>query len=729
MIRRYPIYKQYDERDCGPACLKMIARYYGKHYSLNYLREKSYQQRLGTNFLGLSEAAKSIGFTTCCVKVTWDKLQHLSLPCIVQWNKNHFVVLYKIGKKKVVIGDPCIGILRYKIPAFLHCWRSLQEKNEQKGVALLFMPTPDFYTYKEEINKSLTFSSLKKYIRPFFRHFAGITTGLLVGSGLSLLFPLLTQSVVDKGIGNKDIGFVWLVLIGQVVLTLGIAVNSLIRDRLMLHVGIRIGISFISDFLLKVMRLPISFFDTKQVGDINQRISDFNRIRAFITSALVSIIVSIVILSIYGTLMGAYSLKILSVFFAGSVFYLLWICFFLQKKRKIDYMRFEESINNQDNIVQLIEGMQEIKLNNCEERIRKDCLQVQQNMYNIEQKGLALSQTQEIGGVLIDQCKNVFITFMAASAVIEGYMTLGMMMALQYIIGQLNAPLANLIALLNNYQEARLSMERMNEIYTRKEEECDEEEYIQKIPANADLILQNVTFQYAGPKSLKVLKNINFTISANKVTAIVGASGSGKTTLLKLLLGYYKPIEGQITLGGIPLKNYSVTQWRKHCACVMQEGMIFSYDIAKNISIVSEEIDMNRVKEAARIANLSDFIEKLPLKYNTLVGKKGIGISTGQKQRLLIARAAYKDAEFIIFDEATNSLDATNERIIMDNLYEFFKGKTVIVVAHRLSTVKNADNIVVLNQGEIVEQGHHHELIAQHGYYFNLVKNQLELGD
>lgn len=595
-------------------------------------------------------------------------------------------------------------------------------------MALLLEPTPQFYNEQGSRDSKLHLRYLLDYLRPYKRYLVQLILGMLTGSIISLILPFLTQSVVDTGIGNNDINIVVVILIAQVMLTIGQTVNELIRSWLMLHITTRVSISLISDFLGKLMRLPIAFFDTKMVGDIMQRIGDYNRIQAFLTGSLISIIMAVLTFVIYSFVMASYNLSILGIFLLGSVLYVAWILLFLKRRRKLDYMRFQEAAANQSNIVQLISGMQDIKLNNCEKQKRWAWESIQAKLYKISIKGLTLGQTQQVGGLFIDQTKNVVISFLAAQAVISGSMTLGMMMALQYIIGQLNAPLSQFIGFVQESQDAKISLERLNEIHEREDEEPQDSGKIYDIPSGRDINLNSVVFQYDGPHSEKVLNEVDLTIESGKVTAIVGSSGSGKTTLLKLLLGFYAPIEGQVLLGDVPLKQYSDSQWRARCAVVMQEGCIFSDTIASNIGIIDDVPDMARVQKAVDIANIGEFIDSLPLRYNTRIGADGHGLSTGQKQRMLIARAAYKDAQYILFDEATNSLDANNERVIMDKLQCFFEGKTVVVVAHRLSTVRNADKIVVLEKGCVVESGTHNDLVSMQGTYYNLVKNQLELG-
>ena len=716
--------------DCGPTCLKIIAQYYGRYYSLQNLREKCHITREGVSLLGISDAAEIIGFRTTGVRLTWEQLRdEIPLPCIIHWNQKHFVVVYKIKKNKIYISDPASGLLVYDKNKFLKSWIQINDENHQNGIALILETTPDFYNEKGDEDKKLKFSQLLHYLKPYKSYLIQLAIAMLTASILSLIPPFLTQSVVDQGIGTNNLSLVTTILIAQVVLVFGQMANNLIRSWLMLHMTTRISISLISNFLSKLMRLPISFFDSKKVGDIMQRIGDYDRIQSFLTGSLLSIIMAVLTFIIYGVIMGGYDMTILGFFMFGSILYVLWIILFMKHRRKLDYMRFQESANNQGNIVQLINGMQDIKLNNCEKQKRWEWERIQTRLFQVSIKGLVLGQTQEVGGTFIDQTKNVIISFIAAKAVIEGQMTLGMMMAMQYIIGQLNAPLSQFIQFIQNTQDAKISMERLNEIQEKDDEEPESKTFIREIPDNAEIKFKQVIFQYDGPHSPQVLNNISITIPSKKVTAIVGASGSGKTTILKMILGFYNPVKGEITLGGKKLTQYSPSIWRKVCGSVMQEGYIFSDTIANNIGISDESPDIERVRCAAEIANIEDFIDTLPLGYNTKIGADGNGISTGQKQRLLIARAAYKNAKFLFFDEATNSLDANNERTIMERLEKLFENKTVVVVAHRLSTVKNADNIIVLDKGSVVEQGTHQELTSKRGYYYNLVKNQLELGN
>ncbi|MDN5213736.1 peptidase domain-containing ABC transporter [Fulvivirgaceae bacterium BMA12] len=740
---KFPHYKQLDAMDCGPTCLRIIAKYYGKSHSLAFLRERSYITKAGVSLLGISEAAESIGLHTQGARLTWEQLcNEAPLPCIVHWKRNHFVVVYKIGKRKklfnllgknnsddvVFISDPALGLLTYTKEEFFECWISSKEEDGNNGITLLFATTPDFYKEKQDKEGKLKFMYLLGYLRPYAKFMAQLMLATLTGTLLSLAFPFLTQSIVDFGIGNSDLAFIIMVLVAQMVLTLGQAANSLIRSWIMLHVTTRVSISLIAGFLTKLMKLPISFFDIKMVGDIMQRIGDHSRIQSFLTSSLINIVFSTFTLVMYTFIMAGYHMGILGIFYLGSLLYVLWILLFLKKRRELDYKRFQQSSANQSNLVQLVNGMQEIKLNNCEKLKRWEWERIQAQLFKVSVKGLTLNQNQQIGSIFIDQTKNILISFLAAKAVVQGDITLGMMMAMQYIIGQLNAPVQQFIGFTQAAQDAKISLERLSEIHEREEEEKPEDNKIKEILPGNGLSINNLVFQYEGPHSEKVLNKVCLKIPSNKITAIVGGSGSGKTTLIKLLLGFYDFVEGKIELNGLSLDKYSPGEWRRKCGVVMQEGYIFSDTIANNIAVADEIPDMQKLEKAMEIANIKDFIKALPLGLKTRIGNDGHGLSSGQKQRILIARAVYKDPDYLFFDEATNALDAKNERTIMKNLKVFFKHRTVLIIAHRLSTVRDADQIIVLEEGKIAEKGMHNELVAARGGYYNLVKDQLELG-
>ena len=715
--------------DCGPTCLRMVAMHYGHHYTLETLREKCEFSREGVNLFGIAKAAESIGFRSTGARLSFEELCRAPFPVIVHWNQRHFVVLYGTRGKgrniKMLIADPATSLVELSESEFKKSWYSTVKDGVGLGIALILEPTPRFYREEGESVNRRGFKFLGTYLKPYRKFIVQLFAGLFIGSLLQLILPFLTQSIVDIGIGTQDIGFIWLVLIAQLMLAVSMASVEFIRGWILLHMGTRINISLISDFLTKLMKLPIGFFDTRMTGDLLQRIDDHKRIQNFLTGSSLSVLFSLFNILIFGAVLLYYSPVIFLIFIVASAAYILWVMLFMKKRRELDNKAFTQNAANQNSVIQLITGMQEIKLNSCERQKRWEWERIQARLYRLNIKGLALGQYQEAGATLINQLKNILITVFAAGSVLNGELTLGMMLSVQFINGQLNAPLLQVISFLKASQDAKISLERLAEIHDKKEEEKDSDNHIAYIPKGKSISIDNLSFKYEGAGSPMVLKDINLTIPSGKVTAIVGTSGSGKTTLVKLLLGFYTPQEGSIKYGENNLFSLSMERWREKCGVVMQDGFLFSDTIAGNIAPGVESIDVKRLEKAVDIANIRDFVESLPLSYNTKIGQEGHGLSQGQKQRLLIARAVYKDPELILFDEATNSLDANNEMQIMSNLDEFFVGRTVLVVAHRLSTVKNADNIVVLDKGVITESGTHSELIDKKGDYWQLVKNQL----
>ncbi len=726
----FPFQRQADAMDCGPACLQMVASFHGKKFSLPDLRERSYITREGVSFLGISEAAESIGLRTLGVRIPFSKLaDDTPLPCIVHWRQKHFVVVYKIKRGIVYVADPARGLVKYTRDEFEKDWSMTLLNEEKVGLVMILKPTPSFYDQEEDKERKTGFRFLMQYIKLYKKYFFQIFLGLFIGSIIQLIFPFLTQAVIDIGINTRDLGFIYLVLFAQLALIIGRMTVEFVRGWLLLHISTRVNVAIISGFLYKLMALPISYFDKKLSGDLLQRIEDNQRIESFLSNTSLSVLFSFVNLLVFGIVLAIYSFKILLVFLIGTIIYITWVTFFMKPRARLDHRRFKQLSENNAKLIDIISGMQEIKLTQSETSKRWDWENLQASLFKTRVKAMSLSQYQLAGGKLINEISNVLITIIAAMAVLSGSMTLGMMLAVQFIIGQLNIPVNQMVVFFRTAQDAKMSLDRLSEVHTSEEEESEEDMKVKSLPANKSIYVNGLSFQYEGPRSPFVLKDIDIVIPEKKITAIVGTSGSGKTTLLKLILGFYQPEEGDIMIGDTNLGNLSLKVWRHRVGVVMQDGYIFPDTIANNIAPGIEIIDSEKLLKAATIANINNFIDTLPLGINTRIGNNGHGLSQGQKQRILIARAVYKDPEYLFFDEATNSLDAANEKQIVANLNEFFPGKTVMVIAHRLSTVRKADNIVVIDKGRIIETGTHEDLIGRKGIYYNLVRDQLELGN
>lgn len=727
---RFHFVKQLDAMQCGVACLAMICKFYKNAYSIETLSKICGVSTEGVSLLAIKTAAEKLGFHSIYGKTSIEQLVNISQPCILHWNQNHFVVLYKVkNKKKFYIADPGKGLICYSLENFKGHWVSSILNGEEKGIVMFLEPTETFLkenTMSEQVKKR-SFNFLFGYILQYRKYFIQIILGLLLGCLLQLIMPFLTQAIVDIGIKHNDIRFIWLVLLGELMIVTGRTATDFIRRWLLLYISMRINISLVSDFFIKLLKLPMSFFDTKLMGDLLQRIGDHSRVQNFLTGQVLNLVFTFLSFIIFGVVLFIYNKIIFGVFIMGSIIYGLWISSFLQRRKVLDYEIFEQQAINQNKTYQFITSMQEIKLQDCEQRRRWEWEDTQADLFGVQMKSLKLQQTQEAGSIFINEVKNILITVLAATAVINGQITLGAMLAIQYIVGQLNSPIEQFMSFIYSLQDVKISLERINEIHESKNEESTENQ-AKTFTDEKSINIESIDFKYDPHALKKTLDGVSFNIPEGKVTAIVGASGSGKTTLIKLMLGYYPVMSGSITIAGRNINEYNLKWWRRNCGVVMQDGVIFSESIARNIAVDDGDVDIMRLERAARIANIHDYVMGLPLKYNTIIGRDGIGLSQGQKQRILIARAVYKNPDFIFLDEATNSLDAKNERAIVKNLDEFYKGRTVIVVAHRLSTVKNADQIIVLDNGKVVETGNHASLIVKRGTYYNLVKNQLELG-
>lgn len=714
---------------CGAACLAMVCGWFGRRVALDAVSRHCFPTAEGVSLLGISRAAQRLGLESAAGRLTIDELAAAPAPAILHWNQNHFVVFHGLTRRgRFLIADPAKGMVRCSRGEMERRWVSHGTGDRAAGIAMFFEPAPDFDEACRDVRPERSLRFLAGYIRQYRGSFALIVAGLAVGCVLQLLFPFLTQAIVDVGIRDSDIGFIWLVLLGELMIVAGRFATDIIRRRLLLHISLRVNLSLVSDFFIKLLKLPMSFFDTKLMGDLLQRIGDHSRVQNFLTQQVLGILFSALSFVIFGAVLLVYDWVIFAVFIAGSAVYGLWIASFLRRRKVLDYELFEQQAVNSNKTYQFITSMQEIKLQHCEERRRREWEDVQADLFDVQIRSLTLQQTQEAGSLVINEVKNILITVLAAGAVIDGSMSLGAMLAVQYIIGQLNSPVEQIMGFVYSLQDVKISLERINEVHSARNEE---DRGVCRAAYSGDdrtIALDRVGFRYDPHAPDLTVSDVSFTVPGGKVTAIVGASGSGKSTLIKLMLGYYPPECGSITLGGMPLGVHSMSWWRSRCGVVMQDGVIFSESIARNIAVTDGEIDTARLAHAARIACIHDFVTGLPLGYNTVIGRDGVGLSQGQRQRILIARAVYKNPDYIFLDEATNALDATNEREIVGNLAQFYKGRTVVIVAHRLSTVVNADRIVVLDHGKVVETGTHDSLVALRGAYYTLIKNQLELG-
>ena len=733
-MKHFPIIHQHDTMQCGIACLQMVCKYFGREYTSDSLSNLCFATTEGVSMLGINETANNLGLRTICVKTTTSIFDKSPLPSILHWDQNHFVVLYKVKKgKKFYVADPGKGLVTYNLEEFKQHWISTKSNSEDKGIAMFLETTPTFFTYKmegeENIKEKRSFRFLFGYVKKYRKYFGQIILGLIVGSLLQLVLPFLTQSIVDVGIKNQDIGFVWLILLGQLMLTVSRTAIDFIRRWLLLHISLRINISLVSDFFIKLLKLPMSFFDTKLMGDLMQRMNDHSRVNTFLTQQTLNITFAMLTFVVFSVVLFFYNKLVFVIFLLGSILYGGWMTLFLKRRKVLDYELFEQQAINNNKTYEFITSMQEIKLQDCEQRRRWEWEDTQADLFGVQMKSLKLQQTQEAGSIFINEVKNIIITVVAATAVIHGQMTLGMMLAVQYIIGQLNSPVEQLMNFFYSLQDVKISLERINEIHQMDDENGKEGLLTSIEDKNEGIDIKNIMFKYDPHALRKTIDDVSIRIPQGKVTAIVGASGSGKTTLIRLMLGYYPVLEGTINIGNTDINKLNKKWWRRQCGVVMQDGVIFSESIARNIAVDDGDIDKERLLKAAEIACIKDYVMALPLKFNTKIGRDGVGLSQGQKQRILIARAVYKNPDYIFLDEATNSLDANNERSIVENLDKFYKGKTVVIVAHRLSTVKNADQIVVIDHGKVVEEGNHESLTAKRGAYYNLVKNQLELGN
>lgn len=730
-MKSFPFIHQHDEMQCGIACLQIICANAGLKFSAVEMEKICPPTTEGVSMLALSRAAKKIGFSTVCARLTLQELCTVGYPCILHLNQCHFVVLYKVrklrGKTIYYIVDPAKGRLKLLEKDMRKTWISTTSQEVEKGVALILKETPSIKSYSHESSgESASFMYVIKYLKGYRADFVQIALGMAIGCVLQILFPILTQCIVDYGIGNKDIDFIYAILCAQIVISMGTAALGFVRSWIMLHICVHINIKMLNDFLIRLFNLTMPFFDVKSSGDMMQRMGDHNRVQSFLTNTPLSLFFSIISFITLSGILLLYDATVFLVFVLFSILNALWVIRFLPKRRYLNYEMFEKQAISQNRTLQLVTSMQEIKLQNCQDRRRWEWEDCQLDILKIQEQEFRLSTIENIGSFVINSAKNIFVIVLSAKAVIDGNITFGMMLAIQSIINQVSSPITQMIDFIYSFQSVKISMERINEIRHFKSEKKVQTDYSGAVP-NGLICLKNLSFKYDVNSPVWTLRNISLNIPQGRTVAIVGGSGSGKTTLLKLLLGYYDSFDGDISIGGTELRNCDISKWRNMCGVVMQEGKIFTDTIARNIAVSDEFPDNKRLAYSTKMACIYDYIKTLPLGFNTIIGQNGKGLSMGQKQRIMLARAIYKNPQYIFLDEATNSLDTINEINIIQNLESFFKDRTVLVIAHRLSTIKNADQILVMEEGEIVESGSHDELMARHSHYYQLVKNQIEL--
>lgn len=727
-MKRIRFIRQRDSMLCGVASLCMICRYFGLNCDTKWLEQFCVPTAEGVSFKSIADGAAAVGIDSKCLHANIDFLKSCPLPAILLWNQNHFVVLYKISHKgnRFHIADPAKGCTYFSTSDFSEHWCSNIQEGKKTGIVMVFNPSEKFGEIKSTHSKNLhSWKFLFSYVKRYRNYFTQITLGIMLVCIFQLVMPFLTQAIVDSGIQKKNIGIIWLILFGELMIVAGRTATDFIRRWLLLHISMRINISLLSDFFIKLLKLPMNFFDTKLLGDLLQRIADHDRIQYFLTTQVLGVTFSLVSFIVFGVILLIFDKLVFGIFILSTAIYVFWIISFLNRRKILDYEVFACHSRSQNTTYRFVSTMQEIKLQDCEQRRRWEWEDAQADLFKIEIKQLSLQQAQESGSIFINEIKNILITVIAATGVIKGNLTLGTMLAIQYIVGQLNSPVDQLMRFIYSIQDTKISLERINEIHGSDDE--SDPMGSTSFRGNKSIKIRNLTFKYDPHALTPTLSDVDILIPSGKVTAIVGASGSGKSTLIRLLLGYYRTGRNMIEIAEKPLEEYNMKWWRKQCGVVMQDGVIFSESIERNIASDDKTVDYDRLYYAAHMACADRFIESLPLKYNTKIGPDGLGLSQGQKQRILIARAIYRNPEFLFMDEATNSLDANNERSIVNNLQEFFKGRTVVIVAHRLSTVRNADNIIVLDNGRVKETGCHDTLIERHGMYYNLIKNQLEI--